>query len=38
VLFDRLPNPRLPEGRRLEHHPHFLLRGLKRLELEWDAI
>ena len=38
VLLDRLPRMRLAEGQRLEHHPHFFLRGLKRLELEWDVI
>jgi cytochrome P450/nitrite reductase/ring-hydroxylating ferredoxin subunit len=37
VLLDRLPNMRLTEDQQLEHHPHFFLRGLKRLELEWDV-
>jgi cytochrome P450/nitrite reductase/ring-hydroxylating ferredoxin subunit len=38
TLLDRLPNPRLARGQLVEHHPHFLLRGLKRLEMEWDSI
>jgi len=25
-------------GQRLEHHPHFFLRGLAQLALEWDVI
>jgi cytochrome P450/nitrite reductase/ring-hydroxylating ferredoxin subunit len=37
VLLDRLPNLRLAPGQELEHHPHFFLRGLKSLELEWDV-
>jgi cytochrome P450/nitrite reductase/ring-hydroxylating ferredoxin subunit len=37
VLLDRLPNLRLVPGQVLEHHPHFFLRGLKHLELEWDV-
>ena len=37
VLLDRLPGMRLAPGQHLEHHPHFFLRGLKRLELEWDV-
>jgi len=36
VLLDRLFRMRLAPDQRLEHHPHFFLRGLKRLELEWD--
>jgi cytochrome P450/nitrite reductase/ring-hydroxylating ferredoxin subunit len=38
VLLDRLPNLRLVPGQILEHHPHFFLRGLKHLELEWDVV
>jgi cytochrome P450/nitrite reductase/ring-hydroxylating ferredoxin subunit len=38
TLLARLPNPRLVPGQLLEHHPHFFLRGLKRLELQWDPI
>jgi len=37
VLLDRLPNMRLAAGQAFEHHPHFFLRGLKRLDLEWDV-
>ncbi|HXR26214.1 MAG TPA: cytochrome P450 [Candidatus Binataceae bacterium] len=37
VLLDRLPNMRLAPGQALEHHPHFFLRGLKRLDLQWDV-
>jgi nitrite reductase/ring-hydroxylating ferredoxin subunit len=29
-------NPTAP-GQELEHHPHFFLRGLKQLELEWEV-
>ena len=36
VLLDRLPNLRLSPGQTFEHHPHFFLRGLKHLRLEWD--
>jgi cytochrome P450 len=38
VLLERLPNLRLASGQRFEHHPHFFLRGLKHLELEWDVV
>jgi cytochrome P450 len=38
VLLDRLPNLRMASDQQLEHHPHFFLRGLKQLELEWDVI
>ncbi len=38
TLLNRLPNPRLADGQRIEHHSHFFLRGLKQLEIEWDAI
>lgn len=38
VLLDRLPNLRLAPGQTLEHHPHFFLRGLKHLRLEWDVV
>jgi cytochrome P450/nitrite reductase/ring-hydroxylating ferredoxin subunit len=38
VLLDRLTNLRLAPGQQFEHHPHFFLRGLKRLELAWDVI
>jgi cytochrome P450/nitrite reductase/ring-hydroxylating ferredoxin subunit len=37
VLLDRLPAMRLVPGQELEHHPHFFLRGLKQLELEWEV-
>lgn len=37
ALLDRLPNLRLRPEQPLEHHPHFFLRGLKHLELEWDV-
>jgi cytochrome P450/nitrite reductase/ring-hydroxylating ferredoxin subunit len=37
VLLDRLPNLRLATGQGFEHHPHFFLRGLKHLDLEWDV-
>ena len=36
VLLDRLPNMRLAAGQASAHHPHFFLRGLKRLDVEWD--
>jgi cytochrome P450/nitrite reductase/ring-hydroxylating ferredoxin subunit len=38
VLLERLPNIRLASGQPFEHHPHFFLRGLKHLELEWDVV
>ena len=37
AILDRLPNLHLAPGQTIEHHPHFFLRGLKRLELEWDV-
>jgi cytochrome P450 len=37
VLLERLPGMHLAPGQRLEHHPHFFLRGLKQLELEWEV-
>jgi hypothetical protein len=37
VLLDRLPAMRLAPGQEFEHHPHFFLRGLKQLELEWEV-
>jgi cytochrome P450/nitrite reductase/ring-hydroxylating ferredoxin subunit len=37
VILDRLPNLRLAPGQELEHHPHFFLRGLKHLKIEWDV-
>jgi len=37
VLLDRLPDMRLAPGQEFEHHAHFFLRGLKRLELEWNV-
>ena len=37
ALLDRLPNMRLAPSQELAHHPHFFLRGLKHLNLEWDA-
>ena len=38
TLLDRLPCLRLTPGQLIEHHPHFLIRGLKRLEIEWDTV
>ena len=35
ALLDRLPQMQLAPGQAFDHHPHFFLRGLKRLELEW---
>ncbi|HKV56042.1 MAG TPA: cytochrome P450 [Candidatus Binataceae bacterium] len=37
VLLNRLHNIRLTPGQHLEHHPHFFLRGLKELQLEWNV-
>lgn len=37
ALLDRLPQMQLAPGQAFDHHPHFFLRGLKRLELEWRA-
>jgi len=37
VLLDRLPGLHLAPGQDLQHHPHFFLRGLKELVLEWDT-
>jgi cytochrome P450/nitrite reductase/ring-hydroxylating ferredoxin subunit len=37
VLLDRLPGIRLAPAQDLQHHPHFFLRGLKQLVLEWDV-
>ena len=36
LLLDRLPGLRLAPGNDFAHHPNMLLRGLKRLDLEWD--
>jgi cytochrome P450 len=38
TLLDRLPHLRMARGQMIERHPHFLLRGLKGLEMEWDPI
>ena len=37
ALIDRLPQMRLAPGQAFDHHPHFFLRGLKRLDLEWPV-
>ena len=37
VLLERLPRMRLLPGQPIEHHPHFFLRGLKQLVLEWEV-
>lgn len=37
LLLDRLPGLRLAPGNDFVHHPNMLLRGLKRLDLEFDA-
>jgi len=37
MLLDRLPNLRLAPGNDFSHQPSMLLRGLKRLDLEFDA-
>jgi cytochrome P450 len=37
VLLDRLPGMHLAPEQDFEHHPHFFLRGLKHLELQWDV-
>jgi cytochrome P450 len=37
VLLERLPAMRQAPGQLIEHHPHFFLRGLKQLVLEWDV-
>jgi cytochrome P450 len=36
LLLDRLPGLRLAAGNDFRHHPNMLLRGLKRLDLEFD--
>jgi cytochrome P450/nitrite reductase/ring-hydroxylating ferredoxin subunit len=36
ALLERLPGMHLAPGQNFEHHPHFFLRGLKHLELQWD--
>jgi cytochrome P450 len=36
LLFDRLPGLRLAPGNDFAHHPNMLLRGLVRLDMEWD--
>lgn len=38
MILDRLPGLRLAEGNDFAHHPSMLLRGLKRLELEFDPV
>ena len=37
LLLDRRPGLRLAPGNDFVHHPNMLLRGLKRLDLEFDA-
>lgn len=37
LALDRLPGLRLAPGNDFAHHPSMLLRGLKRLDVEWDA-
>jgi cytochrome P450 len=37
ALLERLPGIRLAPGQVLQHHPHFFLRGLRQLVLEWDV-
>jgi len=36
LLLDHLHGLRLAPGNDFAHHPNMLLRGLKRLDLEWD--
>jgi len=36
-IFERLPNLRLAPGNDFKHHPSVLLRGLVRLDLEYDG-
>jgi cytochrome P450 len=38
LILDRLPGLRLAEENDFAHHPSMLLRGLKRLELEFDPV
>jgi cytochrome P450 len=38
MILDRLPNLRLAEGNDFAHHPSMLLRGLKKLNLEFDPL
>jgi len=38
MILDRLPNLRLAEGNDFAHHPSMLLRGLKKLNLEFDPV
>ncbi len=37
LALDRLPGLRLAAGNDFARHPSMLLRGLKRLDLVWDA-
>jgi cytochrome P450 len=37
LLLDRLPGLRLAPGNDFAHHPNMLLRGLKRLDVEFDV-
>jgi cytochrome P450 len=37
LILDRMPGLRLAPGNDFSHHPNMLLRGLKRLDLEFDA-
>jgi cytochrome P450 len=38
MILDRLPNLRLAEGNDFAHQPSMLLRGLKKLDLEFDPV
>jgi len=37
LILDRMPGLRLAPGNDFAHHPNMLLRGLKRLDVEFDA-
>ncbi len=37
LLLDRLPGLRLAPGNDFKHHPNMLLRGLLRLDVEFDV-
>ncbi|HEY0605599.1 MAG TPA: cytochrome P450 [Herpetosiphonaceae bacterium] len=37
LLLDRLPNPRLQPGTKLEYWPNLFMRGYRQLPLEWDV-
>jgi cytochrome P450 len=38
VLLSRLSNMRLAPGNDFSHHPSLLLRGMKKLDVEFDAV